>query len=87
MLYFSEYIDEVPKSISEEEALRKVLGTYRDCDAVRDWLTIPNCIVCRLSTVYVLSGEDDGWSFDLLLLRGTMSPEGVEYDERTGNRI
>lgn len=67
--------------ISEEKALDKVLSTYRDTDAVRDWLTIPNCITCASQNVYVLSGEDDGWTFDTLLLAGTRAPEGVEYDD------
>ncbi len=88
MKYFSELIgtDQPPKPITEAEALDKVLGTFRDCDEVRDWLTIPNCIVCRYSTVYVVSDVDDGWTPALLLLRGTESRTDVRYDD-LGDRV
>lgn len=87
MKYFIEFHDSDGKEeVSKDEALHKVLGTFRDCDEVRDWLTIPNCIVCRFSTVYVVSDDNDGWDFNLLLLNGTQSREDVRYDELTGNR-
>ena len=85
MKYFSEFRDsDEKKEISKEEALHKILGTFRDCDEVRDWLTIPNCIVCVFSTIYVVN--DDECDFNLLLLRGTQSREDVRYNDK-GNRV
>lgn len=73
------------EEITYEEALRTVLGTFRDNDMTRDMLTIPNNINCQFSFVYV---EDDTHKPPMVLMAGlwNMLPDDVEYDEE-GNRI
>ena len=72
--------------ITYEEALKTVLGTYRDCDITRDMLTIVNTINTRYSWVYV--SEVDDYGIEMCLMPGlfNFTPEGVRYDD-DGNRI
>jgi len=39
--------------VSREDALRAILGTYRDNLEVRSMLSIPNCIPCVFSEIRV----------------------------------
>ena len=67
--------------ITKDEALRIVLGSYRDNDMSRDMLTVPNLIHCRFSDIEVREG-------DMVLMAGlcNMLPDDVSYDD-DGNRI
>lgn len=68
--------------ISKEKALDIVLGSYKDNDMTRDWLTIVNRIPCRFSTVWSKrEGEEP-------LKEGVYCeiPEEAEYDDNF-NRI
>lgn len=71
--------------VTYEEALRTVLGSFRDNDMTRDMLTIPNNIFCAFSYIYV---EDDTTTPHMVLMSGlwNMLPEDAEYDD-DGNRI
>lgn len=73
------------EEVTYEEALRTVLGTFRDNDMTRDMLTVPNNINCQFSWVYV---EDDSKKPTMVLMAGlwNMLPDDVEYDEE-GNHI
>ena len=84
--YFKRYHWETERiEIDHEEALRTVLGTYKDNDMTRDMLTIPNNIYCYFSMVYV---EDHSGKIPMVLMSGLQNelPMGEEYDEE-GNRI
>ena len=72
--------------ITYEEALKTVLGTYRDCDITRDMLTIVNTINTRYSWIYVSEVTDDGMEMCLMPGLFNFTPEGVRYDD-DGNRI
>lgn len=69
------------ETISYDEALKTVLTTFDDCDLVRDMLTVPNWITCRLAVIGV---KVDG----RVLMPGLAFavPDGCEYDEK-GNRL
>lgn len=69
------------RSLTYEKARDIVLGTYRDCDLTRDWLTRANNVDCVYSWVHVQSGG-------LALMAGLFNfvPEGFNYDD-DGNRI
>lgn len=90
MKYYKRYGTDAKHEISYDEALSTLLGTYKNNDMTRDMLTLPNTILCRLSTVYV---EDEASEYarygqTLVNIAGLYNelPMGVEYDEN-GNRI
>lgn len=77
------------KRITHEQALVKVLGTYRDNDMTRDMLKVVNRIelpYCYIEVVgeWIIAGE----ARPRVLMAGlsNMLPDGAEYDE-DGNRI
>ena len=70
------------EEIDFDTALATVLNTFRDCDMVRDMLTIPNWIPCRFSTIRIVK---DGTIASMPGL-SCMVPPDSEYDE-SGNRL
>lgn len=73
------------KEVSYEKALDSVLVDYKDCDAIRDMLTIPNRIRARFATIEVRDVTEDGVK---CLMPGLafLAPLGAEYDDN-GKRI
>lgn len=71
--------------IPYDEALKTVLGTFRDNDMTRDMLTIPNMIQCQYSTIQVKEPVKGNFK---VLMAGLVNqvPMDTEYDE-DGNRI
>lgn len=53
--YFKQFrgVNTPKVEISHDEALKVLLGSYRDNDMTREMLTMPNEIPCMCSTVYV----------------------------------
>ena len=84
--YFKKYPSESERhEINYDEALKTLLGTFRDNDMTKDMLTIPNNIKCHFSDVYV---EDHSGKIKLVLMAGLWNdlPMDAEYDD-DGNRI
>ena len=75
--------EDTEKEITREDALRTLLGTYRDNDMTRDMLTVQNYIETRFSFIRVDDPENP-----LKPMPGLWNilPDGVEYDEDTGMR-
>ena len=71
--------------VSYDEALRSLLGTYRDNDMTRDMLTIPNRIDCRYSVISVVDGEGVS-SRGIMAGLYNLLPMGAEYDDN-GSRL
>lgn len=69
--------------VDYDEALRVLLSVWRDCDMVRDFLTIPNVIPCRFSTIYVEDTESHKVPMPGAVY---LIPAGAEYDDN-GNRV
>ena len=73
------------EKITYMEALKTLLGTYRDTDLTHDFLTVPNRIPCTFSTVYV-TRIDGGKRIVPLAGMEFCVPDGNWYDD-DGNRI
>ena len=90
MKYYKHYYESPrkdPVEVSCEEALRTVLGVYRDCDMSRDMLTVTNRIRTKFCDVLV---EDETKAVNgkcLVLMAGYYNalPMQYRYDE-DGNR-
>lgn len=76
------------ETITREQALDTLLGTWKDNDMTRDMLTIPNRIQCMYSVISVRVEDDkEPWNSRVLMAGlWNMLPMWVEYDE-DGNRI
>ena len=72
------------KEISYDEALRTLLGTWRDNDMTRDMLTIQNYIMCMFSFVRV---DDPDNKLKPAPGLWNLVPDGIQYDEVTCNRL
>lgn len=72
------------QEITYDEALRTLLGTWRDSDLTRDMLTIQNYIECRCSWIRV---DDPDTRMKPIPGLWNLAPESIEYDEETWNRI
>lgn len=70
--------------ITYDEALRTLLGTWRDSDLTRDMLTIQNYIECMCSWIRV---DDPSTTMKPMPGMWNLAPAGIEYDEETWNRI
>ena len=70
--------------ITYDEALRTLLGTWRDSDLTRDMLTIQNYIECMCSWIRV---DDPSTTMKPMPGMWNLAPAGIEYDEDTWNRI
>ena len=86
MKYYKHYHESPrrePVEVAYSDALRSVLGTYRDNDMSRDMLTIVNRIQCRFCDVLV----KDEHKPELTLMPGYYNtlPMQYRYDE-DGNR-
>lgn len=77
--------EDVKKEVTFMEALKTLLGTYRDSDLTHDFLKVPNRIPCALSTIYV-SKIVDGKRVVPMAGMEFCVPDGCEYDGE-GNRI
>lgn len=75
--------EETEQEITREDALRTLLGTYRDNDMTRDMLTVQNYIETRFSFIRVDDPENPMKPMPGLW---NLLPDGVEYDEDTGMR-
>lgn len=75
--------EETEQEITREDALRTLLGTYRDNDMTRDMLTVQNYIETQWSFIRVDDPESE-----LKPMPGlwNLLPDGVEYDPDTGMR-
>lgn len=83
--YYKQYKDEGQEfEVTYEEALRTLLGTWRDTDLTRDMLTIQNNIECMCSWIRVDDPDDP-----LVPMPGLMNlyPDGAVYDEETWQRL
>ena len=69
--------------ITYDEALRTLLGTWRDSDLTRDMLTIQNYIECMCSWIRV---DDPSTTMKPMPGLMNLAPDGIEYDEETWNR-
>ena len=71
------------EEVTYDEALKVLLTVWRDCDMTRDFLTIPNVIPCRFSTIHVVDTDST-----MMPAPGAtyLVPAGAEYDD-TGKRI
>lgn len=72
------------QEITYDEALRTMLGTWRDSDLTRDMLTIQNYIECTYSWIRV---DDPSTTMKPMPGLWNLAPDGIEYDEETWNRI
>ena len=82
--YYKRFKDgEAEHEITRDEALKILLGTYRDNDMTRDMLTVQNYIETRWSFIRVDDPESE-----LKPMPGlwNLLPDGVEYDPDTGMR-
>lgn len=70
--------------ISYDEALRTLLGTWRDTDLTRDMLTIQNYIECQFSWIRV---DDPNTTMKPIPGMWNLAPADAEYDEETWMRI
>lgn len=70
--------------VSHDDALRTLLGTWRDTDLTRDMLTIPNMIECMCSWIKVKDPDSTMTPMPGLF---NLYPDGAEYDEETWMRI
>lgn len=75
--------EETEQEITREDALRTLLGTYRDNDMTRDMLTVQNYIEIRFSFIRVDDPENP-----LKPMPGLWNilPDDAVYDEDTGMR-
>lgn len=71
------------QEISYDEALKTMLGTWRDSDLTRDMLTIQNYIECMCSYIRV---DDPNSKLKPMPGRFNIAPMGIEYDEETWMR-
>ena len=71
--------------ITKDDALRTVIGSYRDCDMTRDFLEGPNYIPCLFSTISVQKVTEHGVLVPMAGMQ-CVAPDGAEYDD-CGNRI
>lgn len=83
MKYFRVF-DGDKREISYLQALRIVTGRFRDCQMVRDMLTIPNRIPGIAS--YVLVVDENKPNMVPMAGLECLVPHGYEYDEK-GDRI
>ena len=84
MRYYKRMKDETEEfEITYDEALRTLLGTWRDSDLTRDMLTIQNNIVCMYSFIRV---DDPDSKLKPMPGLWNIAPDGVEYDEETWMR-
>lgn len=72
------------QEITYDEALRTLLGTWRDSDLTRDMLTIQNYIECRCSWIRV---DDPSTTMKPIPGLWNLAPADIQYDEETWNRI
>ena len=72
------------QEITYDEALRTMLGTWRDSDLTRDMLTIQNYIECQYSWIRV---DDPSTTMKPMPGLWNLIPDDVQYDEETWNRI
>lgn len=87
--YFKKMHDESEKKeITYDEALRVILGTWKDNDMTRDMLTTANKIHCMYSDIYVEEWRSENDNNPMVLMAGLCNiiPMGIEYDE-DGNRM
>ena len=83
--YYKRMKDETDENeITYDEALRTMLGTWRDTDLTRDMLTIQNYIECMYSFIRVDDPENE-----LKPMPGLWNivPDGIKYDENTFARL
>ena len=83
--YYKRYKDEEEeREISYDEALRTLLGTWRDTDLTHDMLTIQNNIECQYSWIRV---DDPDNRLKPIPGLWNLYPDGAVYDEETWMRI
>lgn len=80
------YNPDTREEITKNEALRILLGTFKDCDMTHDLLTVVNRIECMYSTVEVEKVDENGRHMVLMAGLANELPRDVEYDDN-GNRI
>lgn len=82
--YYKRMKDETEeREIDYDEALRTMLGTWKDTDLTRDMLTIQNYIECVYSFIRV---DDPDSKMKPMPGRFNIAPEDIEYDEETWMR-
>lgn len=77
--------EDTRKEITYMEALKTLLGTYRDSDLTQDFLKVQNRIPCAFSTIFVTK-IDGGKRIVPMAGMEFCVPDGCEYDGN-GNRI
>ena len=83
--YYKKYKDShEEKEITYDEALKTLLGTWRDTDLTRDMLTIQNWIECQYSWIRV---DDPDSKVKPIPGLWNLYPDGAVYDEETWMRI
>lgn len=85
MKYYKRYKDKDEwNEITYDEALRTLLGTWRDTDLTRDMLTIQNMIECMFSWIKV---DDPDSKLKPMPGLFNLYPDDARYDEETWQRI
>ena len=76
-------VPEDGEEVTYDDALKSLLTVWRDCDMIRDFLTIPNVIPCRFSTIRVVDPDST-----MMPAPGAvyLVPDGAEYDD-SGKRV